>query len=76
MRQTAPMILDRWKTAAYKNNSTSKRLTEVKRCRVEMEATPGSCTEEDFKPQRVKTKRGWQVGDLESTSEHRRTSHK
>ena len=55
LKQTAPMILARWKTAAYKGNSTSRRLAEVI---AEMEATPGSRTEEDFKPQRVKTKRG------------------
>ena len=64
LRQTDPVILARWKTAAYKDNSASRRLAEVV---VEIEATPGSRTEEDFKPHRVKTKRGstseqaWQV---------------
>ena len=82
LKQTAPIIFARWKAAAYKDNSTSTMLAETK---VEMETTPGSWTEENFKPQRVKTKKrvhqwadmgsGWRQGvDLESTSEHRRTS--
>ena len=55
MNETAPMILTRWKAAAYKDNSTSRRLAEVG---AEMEATPGSTTEEVFKSQWVKTKSG------------------
>ena len=45
LKQTAPMILARWKTAAYEKNSTSRMLVETK---VEMKATPGSWTEENL----------------------------
>ena len=53
-KETAPMILARGKTEAYKSSSAPKRLTEVIR---EMEApmTPG--TEDDFKD-KDKRKRG------------------
>ena len=55
LKETAPMILGRWKTAAYKSSSAPRKLAEVLR---EMEAptTPG--TEEDFKPQKTNAKRG------------------
>ena len=54
-KETASIVLVRWKTAAYKDNSTSSKLAEVI---AKMEATPGSRTEEEFKPQGLKTKRG------------------
>ena len=66
LRQTAPMMLATWKTAVNKDNSTSRRLAEKI---IEMEATPDSRTEEDFKPQRVKTKRGsncWRTWEMDT----------
>ena len=55
LRETAPMILARGKTAAYMSGSAPRRLTEVVR---EMEGpmTPG--TDDDFKPQKTNVKRG------------------
>ena len=50
MRETAPMVLARWKTAAYKSSYEPRKLLEVKR---EMEVPTNSTTEEDFKPQRT-----------------------
>ena len=55
VREMVMMILARWKTAAYKGNSMSRKLAEVI---TEMEATTGSGAEEDVKPQRVRTKGG------------------
>ena len=56
LRETAPMILARWKTAAYKSSyEPPRKLLEVER---EMEIPTSSTTEEDFKPQRTKMKRG------------------
>ena len=51
----APMILARWKTAAYKSSSAPMKLAEVLR---EMEASTTLGTEEDFKPQKANAKRG------------------
>ena len=53
--ETAPMILARGKTAAYKSGLAPRRLTEVIR---EMKApmTPG--TEDDFKPQKTNVNKG------------------
>ena len=50
LRETA-----RWKTAAYKSSYEPRKLLEVER---EMEVSTNSTTEEDFKPQRTKMKRG------------------
>ena len=55
LRETAPMVLARWKTAAYKSSYEPRKLLEVER---EMEVSTNSTTEEDFKPQRTKMKRG------------------
>ena len=55
LRETAPMVLARWKTAAYKSSYEPRKLLEVER---EMEVLTNSITEEDFKPQRTKMKRG------------------
>ena len=55
LRETAPMVLARWKTAAYKSSYEPRKLLEVER---EMEVPTNSTTEEDFKPQRTKMKRG------------------
>ena len=53
------MDLARWKTAAYKSSYEPRKLLEVER---EMEVPTNSTTEEDFKPQRTKMKRGSKSG--------------
>ena len=55
LKETAPMILARGKTAAYKTGSAPRRLIEVIR---EMEAPMTLGTEDDFKPQKTNVKRG------------------
>ena len=52
-------VLARWKTAAYKSSYEPRKLLEVER---EMEVPTNSTTEEDFKPQRTKMKRGSMSG--------------
>ena len=59
LRETAPMVLARWKTAAYKSSYEPRKLLEVER---EMEIPTSSTTEDDFKPQRTKMKRGLTSG--------------
>ena len=78
LRETAPMVLARWKTAAYKSSYEPRKLLEVER---EMEVPTNSTTEEDFKPQRTKMKRGstsgqtWEVdvGKEWVSNEHQAT---
>ena len=75
LRETAPMVLARWKTAAYKSSYEPRKLLDIEK---EMENTTSSVTEEDFKPQRIKMKRGstsgqtWEVdvGKEWVSSEH------
>ena len=55
LRETAPMVLARCKTAAYKSNTELRRPLEVER---EIEAPTSSTSQEDFKPQKVNVKRG------------------
>ena len=55
LRETAPMVLARWKTAAYKSSYEPRKVLDVEK---EMEIPTSSTTEEDFKPQRIKLKRG------------------
>ena len=55
LKETAPMILARWKTAAYKGSSEPRKLAEVMK---DMEVSTSSATEEDFRPQKANTKRG------------------
>ena len=55
LRETAPMVLARWKTAAYKSNSEPTKLLEVEK---EMEVSTNSTTEGNFRPQRTNIKRG------------------
>ena len=55
LRETALMVLARWKTAAYKSSSEPRKLFEVEK---EMEVSTSLTTEEDFRPQRTNTKRG------------------
>ena len=65
LKETHPMILTRWKTAAYKGSSAPRKLAEVMKG---MEVSTSSATEEDFRPQRASTKRSstsgrtWKVG--------------
>ena len=59
LRETAPMVLARWKTAAYKSSYEPRKLLDIEK---EMENTTSSVTEEDFKPQRIKMKRGSSSG--------------
>ena len=51
LRETAPMVLARWKTAAYKSSYEPRKLLDVEK---EMEIPTSAATEEDFKPQRIK----------------------
>ena len=60
LRETAPMVLARWKTAVYKRSYEPWKHLEVER---EMEIPASSTTEEDFKPQRTKMKRGSTSGE-------------
>ena len=55
LRETAPMVLARCKTAAYKSSSELRRPHEVER---EIEVSTSSTSEEDFKPQKINVKRG------------------
>ena len=78
LRETAPMVLARWKTAAYKSSYEPRKLLEVER---EMEVSTNLTTEEDFKPRRTKMKRGstsgqtWEVdvGKEWVSNEHQAT---
>ena len=54
LKETPPMVLARRKSAAYKVDSTSRKLVELM---TDMETASGPVKEENFKPQRVKTKR-------------------
>ena len=54
LRETAPMILARWKTAAYKSSSEPRRLAEIVK---EIEVSTSLLTEEDFKPQKAGSKK-------------------
>ena len=78
LRETAPMFLARWKTSAYKSSYEPRKLLDVEK---EMEIPTSSTTEEDFKPQRIKMKRGstsgqtWEVdvGKEWISNEHQAT---
>ena len=61
LRETAPMILARWKTAAYKSSSEPRRLAEVVK---EIEVSTSLVTEEDFKPQKAGSKKGSTNGQI------------
>ena len=75
LRETAPMILARWETAAYKSSSEPRRLAEVVK---EIEVSTSLATEEDFRPQKASSKKGstnrqtWEVdvGKEWISSEH------
>ena len=55
IKETAPMILARSKTADYKRISALRKLAEALR---EVEASMTPETEEEFKPQKANAKRG------------------
>ena len=55
LRETAPIILARWKTAAYKSSSEPRKLAEVVK---EIEVSTTLTTEEDFKPQKAGSRMG------------------
>ena len=59
LKETGPMILARWKTAAYKSSSAPRKLAEELR---EMVASTTPGTEEDFKPQKANARRGSSSG--------------
>ena len=62
LRETAPMVLARWKTAAYRRvSSEPRKLAEVEK---EMEVSTSLATEEDFRPQKTNTKRGSTSGQM------------
>ena len=54
-RETAPMILARWKTATYKSSSEPRKLAEVVN---EIEVSTSLARDEDFKPQKAGSKKG------------------
>ena len=78
LRETSPMVLARWKTAAYKRSSEPRKLAEIEK---EMEVSTSLATEEDFRPQKTNSKRGstsgqmWEVdvGKEWISSEHQAT---
>ena len=55
MRETAPMVLARCKTAAYKSSAEPRKPLEMEK---EMEVSTNSTSEEDFRPQKTNMKRG------------------
>ena len=59
LRETAAMILARWKTAAYKSSCEPRRLAEVVK---EIEVSTSLATEEDFRPQLASSKKGSTIG--------------
>ena len=61
LRETAPMVLARWKTAAYKGSSKPRKLAEVEK---EMEVSTSLAKEEDFRPQKTNMKRGSTSGQM------------
>ena len=82
LRETAPMILARWKTAAFNSSSEPRRLAEIVKA---IEVSTSLVTEEDFKPQKAGSKKGstnrknlesgcGQRMDLERTSSYWQTS--
>ena len=54
LRETAPMVLARCKTAAYKSSAEPMKLLEMEK---EMEVSTNSTSEENFRPQKKNIKR-------------------
>ena len=61
LKETAPMILARWKMAAYKGGSAARKLTEIT---IEVEASTNPGKEEDFKLQKANAMRGSTSGQM------------
>ena len=59
LRETAPIILARWETAADKGSSEPRRLAEVVKG---IEVSTSLATEEDFRPQKASSKKGSKHG--------------
>ena len=55
LRETAPMVLARCKTAAYKSSAEPRKPLEMEK---KMEVSTNSTSEEDFGPQKTNMKRG------------------
>ena len=55
LKETAPMILARWKTTAYNGSSAPRKLAEVMEG---IEVLTTLTTEKDFRPQKANTKKG------------------
>ena len=55
LRETAPMVLARCKTAVYKGSAEPRKPLEMEK---EMEVSTNSTSEEDFRPQKTNMKRG------------------
>ena len=75
LKETAPMILARWKTAAYKGSSAPRKLTELMKG---MDISTSSTMEEDYRPQKANTKRGstsGQTWEVDVSKEWRSTEH-
>ena len=78
LKETAPVVLARWKTAVYKGSSAPRRLAEMTK---EMEVSMSLTTEKDFRPQKANKKRGptsgpaWEVdvGKDWLSTQHRAT---
>ena len=78
LKETAPMVLARWKTAASKGSSALRKLVEVLKGR---DVLMNSATEEDYRPQKANNKRGstseqtWEVdvGKEWLSTEHQAT---
>ena len=78
LRETAPMVLARCKTAAYKSSAEPRKPLEMEK---EMEVYSNSTSEEDFRPQKTNMKKGstsgqtWEldVGKKRVSKEHQAT---
>ena len=75
LKETPPIILARWKTAAYKGSSAPPKLAELMKG---MEVSTSLTTEEDFRLQKANTKRGstsGQTWEVDVSKEWLSTQH-
>ena len=75
LKETTPIILVRWKTAAYKGSSAPRKLTETMKG---IEISTSSTTEEDYRPQKANTTRAstsGQTWEVEVSKEWLSTEH-
>ena len=61
LKETAPIVLARWKTTTYKGNSGTRKLAEIL---IEMENVTSPGTEEEFKTQKANAKKGSISGQM------------